>query len=92
MTLAAPVVSTAVDAKADRIEQSHVADATAQGGVGRIYLSAGNNDAVFNIYSITGQLLRTVRVAADSQVAIDAPKGFYIVRYGNQWSRKVVVR
>ena len=92
MTLAAPVVTTAVDARAERIEQSLSAEASVQGGTGRIHLSAGSSDAVFNIYSITGQLLRTVRVAADSQVTIDAPKGFYIVRYGNQWSRKVVVR
>jgi len=25
-------------------------------------------------------------------VTIEMPKGFYIVRYNNQWSRKVVVK
>lgn len=63
-----------------------------RGGEGRIYLMAGNVDATFNIYAITGQLMKSVRVSADSHVVIEMPKGFYIVRYSNQWSRKVVVK
>lgn len=63
-----------------------------EGGVGRVNLAAGNVDATFCIYSITGQLLKSVRVPADSRVSVDLPKGFYIVRYNNQWSRKVVVK
>ena len=91
-SLAVPMVMATPQTVAQRMEQVKNADASVQGGVGRIYLTAGSNDAVFNIYSITGQLLRTVRVAADSHIAIDIPKGFYIVRCANQWSRKVVVR
>ena len=64
----------------------------AQGGEGRIVFTAGNSDAVFNVYSITGQLIKVVRVAADQRTSVDFPKGFYIVKCGNQWSRKVVVR
>ena len=64
----------------------------AQGAEGRIVFTAGNNDATFNVYSITGQLVKVVRVNAEQRVSVDFPKGFYIVRCSNQWSRKVVVR
>ena len=64
----------------------------AQGAEGRIVFTAGNNDAVFNVYSITGQLVKVVKVSAEQRTSVDFPKGFYIVRCGNQWSRKVVVR
>ena len=65
---------------------------TAAGTEGRIVFTAGSNDATFNVYSITGQLIKVVRVAADQRVSVDFPKGFYIVKCSNQWSRKVVVR
>ena len=64
----------------------------AQGAEGRIVFTAGNSDAVFNVYSITGQLVKVVRVGADQRASVDFPKGFYIVKCSNQWSRKVVVR
>ena len=64
----------------------------AQGAEGRIVFIAGNSDATFNVYSITGQLIKIVRVSAEQRATVDFPKGFYIVRCGNQWSRKVVVR
>lgn len=62
------------------------------GGDGRIYFTAGNTEAVFSIYSITGQLLKTVRISAEGHASFDIPKGFYVVRCNNQWSRKVVVK
>ncbi len=64
----------------------------AQGAEGRIVFIAGNSDATFNVYSITGQLVKVVRVSADQRTTVDFPKGFYIVKCSNQWSRKVVVR
>ena len=64
----------------------------AQGADGRIVFIAGNSDATFNVYSITGQQIKGVRVSADQKASVDFPKGFYIVKCGNQWSRKVVVR
>ena len=64
----------------------------AQGAEGRIVFTAGNSDAVFNVYSITGQLIKVVRVGADQRASVDFPKGFYIVKCNSQWSRKVVVR
>ena len=74
-----------------RIETASTSPA-AQGAEGRIVFTAGSSDAVFNIYSITGQLIKVVRVSAEQRTSVDFPKGFYIVRCGNQWSRKVVVR
>ncbi len=74
-----------------RIENTATGPA-AHGAEGRIIFTAGNNDATFNVYSITGQLIKVVRVSADQRVSVDFPKGFYIVKYSNQWSRKVVVR
>ena len=65
---------------------------SAQGAEGRIVFTAGNSDATFNVYSITGQLVKVVRVSADQRTSVDFRKGFYIVKCGNQWSRKVVVR
>ncbi|MDO4510305.1 MAG: T9SS type A sorting domain-containing protein [Bacteroidales bacterium] len=66
--------------------------ASVKGGVGTIQFNAGSSDATFNIYAITGQLLKSVKVNADCHVTVDMPKGFYIVRFNNQWSRKVVVK
>ena len=74
-----------------RVETT-VTGPTAQGAEGRIVFTTGNSDATFNVYSITGQLVKVVRVNADQRVSVDFPKGFYIVKCGNQWSRKVVVR
>ena len=74
-----------------RVETA-VTGPAAQGAEGRIVFTAGNNDAVFNVYSITGQLVKVVKVGAEQRVTVEFPKGFYIVRCGNQWSRKVVVR
>lgn len=65
---------------------------TAQGAEGRIVFTAGNNDATFNVYSITGQLVKVVRVSAEQRTTVDFPKGFYIVKCNKEWSRKVVVR
>ncbi len=62
------------------------------GGTGCITLVAGSSDAVFQVYSITGQLLKTVRLSADGHTSVDIPKGFYVVRCNGQWSRKVIVR
>jgi len=65
---------------------------SAQGAEGRIVFFSGSSEATFNVYSITGQLVKVVRVSAEQRVAVDFPKGFYIVKCSNQWSRKVVVR
>ena len=74
-----------------RVETA-VTGPVAQGAEGRIVFTAGSSDAVFNVYSITGQLVKVVKVSAEQRTSVDFPKGFYIVKCGNQWSRKVVVR
>ena len=74
-----------------RVETA-VTGPVAQGAEGRIIFTAGSSDATFNVYSITGQLVKVVRVSAEQRVSVDFPKGFYIVKCSNQWSRKVVVR
>ena len=74
-----------------RIEAA-VTGPTVQSAEGRIIFIAGNSDATFNVYSITGQLVKVVRVNAEQRASVEFPKGFYIVKFSNQWSRKVVVR
>ena len=74
-----------------RVENT-VTGPIAQGAEGRIVFIAGNSDATFHVYSITGQLIKVVRVSADQRTSVDFHKGFYIVKCSNQWSRKVVVR
>lgn len=74
-----------------RIENA-AATPTVKGGVGRIYLSAGNVEATFSIYSITGQLLKVVKLTEDSHLSVELPKGFYVVRCSGFCSLKVVVK
>lgn len=66
--------------------------ANAYGGNGHIVLSAGGQEVTFSIYSITGQLIKSVKVNADQRVSVEMPKGFYVVKCAGQWSRKVVVK
>lgn len=91
VALAAGSASVSVFA-APRIEQASSEETTVYGGKGTIAMVAGDSDATFNIYSITGQLIKTVRVTAGTKVTIDVPKGFYIVKCAGKWSRKVVVK
>ncbi len=44
----------------------------------------------FSIYSITGQMIKSVDVI-DSTVSINLPKGFYIVKC-DSWSKQLVIR
>ncbi|MBP5687390.1 MAG: T9SS type A sorting domain-containing protein [Muribaculaceae bacterium] len=77
---------------APRVEQVSSDETNVYGGKGTIAMVAGDSDATFNVYSITGQLIKTVRVTAGTKVTIDVPKGFYIVKCAGRWSRKVVVK
>lgn len=61
----------------------------AQSVDGGINLTSSSR-AAFEIYSITGQKVKSVIVEGTS-VKVDLPKGCYIVRTA-QWSKKVVVR
>ncbi len=67
-------------------------NASVEGMSGHIRLTAGSTSVTFSIYSITGQLLRTIRVERESSVTVEIPKGFYVVRLERAWSRKVIVK
>lgn len=45
----------------------------------------------FAVYSITGQLVKNVDVAAGTTVNIDLPTGCYIVKCA-KWSKKIIVK
>lgn len=60
-------------------------------GNGLIVLNNNSEEAVtFNIYSITGQIIKSVTIQ-NGNSNIDLPKGFYIVKC-NQWSKRVIVK
>ena len=77
---------------APRIEQYSSEDPAVVGGKGTITMVAGDSDVSFSIFSITGQLIKSVRVNAGTRVTIDVARGFYIVKCAGRWSRKVVVK
>lgn len=57
-----------------------------------IILSVNNDKGEkFHIYSITGQLVKTVTVPAKSEERIELKCGCYIVKC-SQWSKKVMVK
>lgn len=51
---------------------------------------AASERSVFEIYSITGQRVKSIAVEGGS-AKVDLPKGCYIVRCA-KWSKKVVVK
>lgn len=59
-----------------------------QGGV-ELYVPADGTET-FTVYSITGQVIKTVNVAQGSTF-VELPKGCYIIKCA-RWSKKVVVK
>lgn len=51
---------------------------------------SSTEQTTFEVYSITGQQVKSVTVSNESQT-IELPKGCYIVRCP-QWSKKVIVK
>lgn len=92
LSLALAAGSHTMMAQSTGVSQRVESAASVIGSMGHITFNAGNSDTVFRIYSITGQLIKTVKVSADGHVTIDMPKGFYVVRCDGQWSRKVIVK
>lgn len=82
------MATTSQVAAADRIE-SVADDCQAQSASGGIMLSATSRTQ-FDIYTITGQCVKSVTVE-DGSVKAELPKGCYIVRCP-KWSKKVVVK
>lgn len=58
---------------------------------GFVELTAPEGDSVkFEIFSITGQLIKSVTVKG-STVKVDLPKGFYIIKCEN-WTKRVMIK
>lgn len=58
---------------------------------GFVELTAPDGDVVkFEIFSITGQLVKSVTVKS-STVKVDLPKGFYIIKCEN-WTKRVMIK
>ncbi|MDD6778629.1 MAG: T9SS type A sorting domain-containing protein [Bacteroidales bacterium] len=47
---------------------------------------------VYSVYCVTGQAVKTLRLAPGTHASFDLPKGFYVVKCNNEWSRKIIVR
>lgn len=45
----------------------------------------------FEIFSITGQSVKSIRVNAGSSVRIELPEGFYIVKC-DSWTKRVMIK
>lgn len=61
---------------------------------GALELSASHDFAAparFMIYSITGQMVKSVDVAPGTTVTVDLPAGYYVVKTA-KWSKRVVVK
>ncbi len=53
--------------------------------------AAAQTPTHFYIYSITGQMIKSVSVDASSHTTIELPSGYYIVKC-EKWSRRIVVK
>ena len=47
---------------------------------------------IYNVYCVTGQTIKVVRLGAGAHTSFELPKGFYVVKCNNEWSRKIIVR
>lgn len=58
---------------------------------GALLLTSRENETqVFQIYSITGQLVRNVKVSGSTE-RVELRNGCYVVRVG-RWSKKVIIK
>lgn len=61
-------------------------------GAGHIELTVNDDEATtFYIYSITGQLIKTVTVTSAGTVSVELHRGYYIVKCA-KWSKQAVVK
>ncbi len=54
--------------------------------------NTGSAQSTYSIYCVTGQAVKTVRLAPGTHASFELPKGFYVVKCNNEWSRKIIVR
>lgn len=50
-----------------------------------------NNTYQFGIYTITGHLIRSVKVTPQTSITINLPQGFYIVKC-EKWVKQIVIK
>lgn len=92
LSLTAPMAMAAAD-KGVASEVVSQQGTTVRVNQGHIELAAVDQAATFSLYSITGQLVKSVTVSAGSTMTLDLPKGVYIVRCAEgQWVKRVMVR
>lgn len=59
---------------------------------GHIILSSSESRPItFHIYSIIGQLVKSVTVSSESETIIEMPRGYYIVKC-EKWTKQVIVK
>lgn len=67
------------------------AETTAKASEGQIVLtSADEKPVTFQIYSIIGQLVKSVTVHS-GEIIVELPRGYYIVKC-EKWTKQVIVR
>lgn len=75
----------------DGISTEAVAQPTIKAVSGGITVTISGDSAVqFQIYSITGQAIKTF-TATQGATSIDLPRGYYVVKC-NYWSKTVIVK
>lgn len=97
ITLALALMMPGVEAVAapaathDGVSSSITAQPSAKPVHGGLELTVPGDDTVtFTIYSITGQVIKTVNVGGGS-AHVELPKGCYIIKCA-RWSKKVIVK
>lgn len=87
-----PIGIMAIAASSDNQSIENLASGPrATGSTGFISLVSYSSDTNFTIYSITGQVVKSLKVASGTSINVELPAGFYIVKC-HAWSRKVVVK
>lgn len=75
----------------ENLTSSLIDQPTISTSTGCIILSAPEDKTIkFYIYSITGQVIKTITVSSGETI-VELPKGYYIVKC-DQWSKQAIVR
>lgn len=85
-----PASASVPDGITQEIRKTSGAGVTVESGAVRLSVSSGRQER-FLIYSITGQLIKTVDVAPGGEERVDLRCGCYIIKC-SFWSKKVMVR
>ena len=100
-TILSILLLSAISGSGIAIADDKVPSATIQGRIdnlpaikvysGQVELTVnGNESESFAIYSITGQMVKSMTLSSGSEI-VDLPQGCYIVKC-SKWSKKIIVR